>query len=60
MKCPTCGTWTEVLETRKREKGAVLRRRRQCANGCPTFTTVERVVAVRPARAASSQATPRA
>lgn len=34
MKCPTCGAWTQVLDTRD------TKRRRQCANG-HTFSTVE-------------------
>lgn len=34
MKCPHCGAWSEVLETRN------ARRRRQCANG-HKFATVE-------------------
>ena len=38
MKCPTCGTWTEVLETRK--LAGYTRRRYQCAN-LHRFTTRE-------------------
>ncbi len=34
MKCPQCGAWTDVLETRSP------RRRRECANG-HRFTTIE-------------------
>jgi transcriptional regulator NrdR family protein len=41
MKCPVCGTYTEVLETRKRSDGAT-RRRYLCAN-MHRFTTLERV-----------------
>jgi len=37
MKCPTCGTWTSVKETRG------TRRRRECANE-HRFTTEETVV----------------
>lgn len=32
MKCRTCGAWTEVLETRKADRGHTLVRTRQCAN----------------------------
>lgn len=31
MKCPLCGTWSTVLETRENSEG-VTRRRRECAN----------------------------
>ena len=31
MKCPECGTWTVVLETRTTDKNHVTRRR-ECAN----------------------------
>ena len=41
MKCPECGTWTEVLDTRMRKDGS-RRRRYQCAN-LHKFNTVERV-----------------
>jgi transcriptional regulator NrdR family protein len=39
MKCYQCGAWTEVLETRKADRGHTLRRTRECANGhrFPTF-----------------------
>lgn len=30
-RCPVCGAWTEVLETRRRHTGAVARRI-ECAN----------------------------
>lgn len=36
MKCPTCGTWSSVLETRPLHGGA--RRRRECANGHKFWT----------------------
>lgn len=39
MKCPHCGAWTSVEETREHEFGTT-RRRRLCANG-HTFPTVE-------------------
>jgi transcriptional regulator NrdR family protein len=41
MKCPQCGTWTEVLATRTRPDGSRLRRY-QCAN-LHRFSTVERI-----------------
>ena len=41
MKCPECGVWSTVLETRTTENG--YRRRRQCANE-HKFTTEEVVV----------------
>lgn len=39
MKCPTCGTWSEVLETRA-HADHVTRRQRECANG-HRFVTME-------------------
>jgi transcriptional regulator NrdR family protein len=42
MKCPTCKTWTSVLETREKPDGTV-RRRYECAN-LHRFTTTERAV----------------
>lgn len=39
MKCPHCGAWTNVLDTR------ATRRRRECANG-HRFATVEVVPSV--------------
>ena len=41
MKCPTCGAWSLVLDTRTKKEG--MRRRRKCANG-HRFVTVEAVV----------------
>jgi transcriptional regulator NrdR family protein len=41
MKCPECGTWTEVLDTRMRKDGS-RRRRYQCAN-LHKFWTEERI-----------------
>jgi len=41
MKCPVCGTWTIVLETRNG------RRRRECAN-LHRFVTLESVVKIGP------------
>jgi transcriptional regulator NrdR family protein len=42
MKCPQCGTWTEVLESVLRKDGS-RRRRYQCAN-LHRFNTEERIV----------------
>lgn len=39
MKCPICGAWTEVRDTRAGAHHSV-RRRRQCGNG-HTFPTME-------------------
>lgn len=41
MKCQHCGAWTEVLETRKADRGHTLRRTRACGNECPKFVTYE-------------------
>lgn len=38
MKCPTCNTWSDVLETRPTKDG--VKRRRECAN-LHRFTTYE-------------------
>lgn len=40
MNCPTCGAWSEVLDTRATASTDTTRRRRQCANG-HRFATVE-------------------
>jgi transcriptional regulator NrdR family protein len=40
MKCPRCGAWSDVMETRANEGGNVTRRRRVCANN-HRFTTLE-------------------
>ena len=37
MKCPTCGAWSSVLDTREGPNETV-KRRRQCANGHRFFT----------------------
>jgi transcriptional regulator NrdR family protein len=42
VKCPECGTWTEVLESVLRRDGS-RRRRYQCAN-MHRFNTEEKVV----------------
>lgn len=39
MKCPRCGAWTEVAETRALDP-LTTRRRRQCGNG-HRFSTLE-------------------
>ena len=39
MKCPVCGAWSEVLDTREGRNESV-RRRRQCGNG-HRFVTLE-------------------
>lgn len=46
MKCPDCGAWTSVLETRTRSTGVVVRRY-VCANE-HRFTTEEVVLVVDP------------
>ena len=44
MNCPRCDHPTSILETRKAEAGAALRRRRECASCGHRFTTYERAV----------------
>lgn len=39
MKCPICGAWSEVRDTREGQNESI-RRRRQCANG-HRFSTLE-------------------
>lgn len=39
MKCPTCGAWSEIKETRQRSNG-LLYRRRKCGNH-HSFSTYE-------------------
>lgn len=41
MKCPTCGAWTGVVDSRVRKTDGVRVRRYECANG-HRFTTDER------------------
>jgi len=43
MKCPVCGAWTVVKETRADENNS-RRRRMECAN-MHRFTTLETVIA---------------
>jgi transcriptional regulator NrdR family protein len=42
MKCPECGTWTSVKETRTRKEQNLVLRRYECAN-LHRFTTEETV-----------------
>jgi len=42
MDCPVCSSRTAVLETRRAEVGAALRRRRRCRSCGHRFTTFER------------------
>lgn len=44
MNCPHCDSATAILETRKAEHGAALRRRRECSSCGHRFTTYERAV----------------
>lgn len=41
MKCPTCGAWSLVIDTRTKKEG--MRRRRECAEG-HRFASLEVVV----------------
>src|SRR5689334_16349943 len=46
MRCPYCqAADTQVLDTRKLDGGATIRRRRRCENCGRRFTTVERIEA---------------
>jgi transcriptional repressor NrdR len=42
MDCPRCQAHTRVLESRRAEEGAALRRRRECPGCSYRFTTFER------------------
>lgn len=44
MKCPVCGVWTEIKETRKKDDNTKLRRY-QCGNE-HTFRTVETITKI--------------
>jgi transcriptional repressor NrdR len=44
VNCPRCERPTSILETRKAEGGAALRRRRECRSCGHRFTTYERAV----------------
>jgi transcriptional repressor NrdR len=48
MDCPSCGTQTSVLETRRADGGAAVRRRRSCPECGGRFTTFERAESVAP------------
>lgn len=44
MRCPFCrATDTQVIDTRKLDQGATIRRRRRCEHCRRRFTTVERI-----------------
>jgi transcriptional repressor NrdR len=43
MDCPHCSSPTRVLESRRAEDGAALRRRRECTGCGERFTTFERL-----------------
>jgi transcriptional repressor NrdR len=44
MRCPYCqATETQVLDTRKLDQGATIRRRRRCESCGRRFTTIERI-----------------
>ena len=45
MKCPECGVWSEVVESRRPKTDNYLYRRRECANG-HRFATHEVIVKV--------------
>lgn len=42
MDCPTCHAATRVLETRREDRGAAVKRRRECSGCGDRFTTFER------------------
>jgi transcriptional repressor NrdR len=42
MDCPTCGSPTRVLESRRADEGAAVRRRRECRKCGGRFTSFER------------------
>jgi len=44
MKCPVCGVWTEIKETRKKDDNTKLRRYK-CGNE-HTFRTVETITKI--------------
>jgi transcriptional repressor NrdR len=43
VRCPSCGNPTRVLESRRAEDGAAVRRRRRCPKCGSRFTTFERL-----------------
>jgi transcriptional repressor NrdR len=42
VNCPSCGAQTQVLESRRADDGAAVRRRRECRDCGRRFTTFER------------------
>ncbi len=51
MLCPKCGRGTQVYDTRRREDGAIFRRRQCFGRRCyMKFTTLERLAKVVPKR----------
>lgn len=46
MYCPKCGGDTTVFDTRKKDDGKVMRRRRQCLECFTRFTTEERITKI--------------
>ena len=42
MDCPSCHAATRVLETRREDRGAAVKRRRECSSCGSRFTTFER------------------
>lgn len=54
MKCPTCGTWTLVKETRKTPTNEK-RRRYECANE-HRFSTLEKIIPEKKVRQKSKAA----
>lgn len=53
MKCPVCGAWTEVKETRKQDDNTKARRY-ECGNQ-HTFRTVETITKIIKPRANAKQ-----
>lgn len=43
LKCPECGKWTDVIETRKLNGHNAIYRRRECGNG-HRFVTHEIII----------------
>ena len=54
MKCPECGAWVQIKETRKQEDNTKLRRY-ECGN-LHRFKTVEQIVSKTPIRQKSKAA----
>lgn len=49
MICHQCGVWSDVLSTRQQQRGLVVKRERQCANG-HRFSTLEKLIERPPPR----------